>query len=145
MGEKEALDDLLNITGRNGVLCDRTDERLKMSLAMLVDEIGQRWSGFGLRISLCLLQLQEVEVKQDNGKPFRGSFVALQAEVTEAQEGFQVQVVDFYRPPLLVKTQSRLCRQRKIGTSQELWVFVTLVPSGDDHAHRTPDLLKIAV
>ena len=81
VGEKEALDDLLNITGRNGVLCDRPDECLKMSLAMLVDEIGQRWCSLGLCISLGLLQLQEVEVKQDtpsgHPKPFGGGFVAL--------------------------------------------------------------------
>lgn len=43
-------------------------------------------AGLGLCLSLRLLQLQEVEVKQDapigHPKPFRGGFVALQAEVT---------------------------------------------------------------
>lgn len=102
---------------------------------MLVDEISQRWSGLGLCISLCLLQLQEVEVKQDtpsgHPKPFSGSFVALQAEVTQAQEHFQVQIVDLTPrghptnaagkdAKLLVPSAKDRCKQRTLGAGA-LW------------------------
>ena len=98
----------------------RSQESLEMRMLMLTFAIGQReqWQ-FGF-VGEHGTVLQIVDSQHNDRKPLFNGFEGLQTEVTETEDFFEIEIIDFDRPTLLINSQGFLSRQGSVGAQEVL-------------------------
>ena len=99
---------------------------------MLSNQVCQRSLGEVLGVGQHQVVLQVVDGEHDHSEPFLGGFKGLQTEIAQAEGIFQVRVIDFHRPALLVISQGLLHRQGEVGADEVLGVFIPGALFGDE-------------
>ena len=113
--------------------------------AVLADEVCQDGIGRGRTVSQRQAILQVVDGQHDYGKPLLNGFKGLQAEITQPEGVFQVEVIHFYTPTLLVISQDLLCTQGQIGANKVLGELIPGAFFRDDCVDRFSKILQVSL
>ena len=112
--------------------------------AVLADEVCQGRFGRVRTVSQRHAILQVVDGQHDYGKPLLNGFKGLQAEITQPEGIFQVVVIHFYTPTLLVISQDLLCTQGEICADEVLGELIPGAFFRDDCVDRFSKIFQVS-
>ena len=130
--------------GRKG-LENRAQQILKMVEPVLANKVCQRSLGKVLAVGQCHAILQVVDGQHHHGEPFLSGFQGLLTEITKSEGVFQVGVIDFHTPALLVISQGLLHSQSQISADEVLGAFIPGAFFRDESVDRFSNVFQTAL
>jgi hypothetical protein len=88
--------------------------------------------------------LQVIDRQSYHSEPLLNGFEGLQTEIAETQDFFEIQVIDFYGPTLLVEFQGFLRRKAGVCTEEVLGAGIPGAFFREDDVDFPPHLFKVS-
>ena len=88
--------------------------------------------------------LQVVDGQHNHSEPFLNGFKRSQAEIAQSEGVLQVEVINFHRPALLIRSQDLLHTQSQIGADEVLGELVPGAFLRDDRVDRLSEVFQVA-